>query len=225
MQIIMLKRNISYPLTRFFACLVLTAITFFFMSFSEKERVTQLASGEIITDTIIVQYGINKVDSTTLKKTGMIRDEDSRPLTIVDGEEVTDIGYLKPEDIQSISVLKGETASGIYASKGKNGVILITTKKGAPIIKEPSITNTPFSLDDEKQKTFLQHYRLNSLSTNKPLYLIDGIEIPSIDDIDPNEIESISILKNEQSSKLYGDKAKNGVVIITTKAKAQENSN
>lgn len=50
------------------------------------------------------------------------------PLFIVDGTEVSDIGYIHPNDVKSISVLK-DSSSSIYGSRGANGVILITTKR------------------------------------------------------------------------------------------------
>ena len=50
---------------------------------------------------------------------------------VVDGMPVTDINYLNTSDIQSMEVLKDASASAIYGSRGANGVILITTKKGA----------------------------------------------------------------------------------------------
>ena len=65
---------------------------------------------------------------------------------------------------------------------------------------------------------------------NEPLYVLDGIPITSVDvgttttesysplaDIDPNDIESISILKDASASAIYGSRASNGVVLITTK--------
>lgn len=55
------------------------------------------------------------------------------PLMVVDGFPWGDAGNLKqinPEDIESIEVLKDASASAIYGSRGANGVILITTKKG-----------------------------------------------------------------------------------------------
>ncbi|RUT79595.1 SusC/RagA family TonB-linked outer membrane protein [Ancylomarina longa] len=49
-----------------------------------------------------------------------------------------------------------------------------------------------------------------------PLVLVDGIEMP-MNDVNPNDIESISILKDAASSSIYGAKAANGVILITTK--------
>ena len=52
------------------------------------------------------------------------------PLYVVDGLPVSDIGYLDPEMIESVSVLKDAASSAIYGVRGRNGVILITTRKG-----------------------------------------------------------------------------------------------
>ncbi|TZF82801.1 TonB-dependent receptor [Pedobacter sp. BS3] len=59
---------------------------------------------------------------------------------------------------------------------------------------------------------------------NQPLFVIDGIPITgSINNINPSEIESFSILKDASATSLYGSRAANGVVLITTKhAKAGE---
>lgn len=56
----------------------------------------------------------------------------STPLYVVDGMPVgTDINFLNPGDIESMEVLKDASASAIYGTRGSNGVILITTKKGS----------------------------------------------------------------------------------------------
>ncbi|MCC5938876.1 MAG: TonB family protein [Lunatimonas sp.] len=52
---------------------------------------------------------------------------------------------------------------------------------------------------------------------NQPLYVLDGTVIGSIDVLDPVDIESISVIRDAKAINLYGDAAKNGVVIITTK--------
>ena len=49
------------------------------------------------------------------------------------------------------------------------------------------------------------------------IFIVDGKEVKSIKNINSNDIKSISILKNETAEKRYGKKAKNGVVVITTK--------
>lgn len=58
---------------------------------------------------------------------------DNEPLYIVDGQEVDQsfIITLNPEDIESTSILKSASAAALYGSEATNGVIIITTKKGA----------------------------------------------------------------------------------------------
>jgi TonB-dependent SusC/RagA subfamily outer membrane receptor len=54
--------------------------------------------------------------------------------------------------------------------------------------------------------------------SNAPLYVVDGVPYESgISDINPADIESISVLKDAASSALYGNKGSNGVILITTK--------
>lgn len=62
-------------------------------------------------------------------------------------------------------------------------------------------------------------------SGNDPLYVVDGIPYSgSIANISPNDIENISILKDAASTALYGSRAANGVVIITTKKGLKDRS-
>ncbi len=57
---------------------------------------------------------------------------------------------------------------------------------------------------------------------NNPLFVVDGFPITgSINDINPDEIESISVLKDASASSLYGSRAASGVVLITTKRAAK----
>ncbi len=54
----------------------------------------------------------------------------SAPIYVVDGMIVDDITFLSPNDIASTEVLKDASATAIYGSRGANGVILVTTRKG-----------------------------------------------------------------------------------------------
>ena len=55
----------------------------------------------------------------------------SAPIYVVDGVIVDNINYLSPNDISSTEILKDASATAIYGSRGANGVILVTTKKGS----------------------------------------------------------------------------------------------
>lgn len=54
-------------------------------------------------------------------------------------------------------------------------------------------------------------------SSNDPLYIIDGVPTDNINMINPSDIESMQVLKDAASASIYGSRAANGVVIITTK--------
>ena len=56
-----------------------------------------------------------------------------------------------------------------------------------------------------------------TLNDNNPLVLVDGIEYP-LDQVNPDNIESISVLKDASSAAIYGARAANGVVLVTTKS-------
>lgn len=62
-----------------------------------------------------------------------------------------------------------------------------------------------------------------SLSGNNPLYVIDGTQTDNLGDINPNDIESIQVLKDAAAASIYGSRASNGVIIVTTK-KGRNNS-
>ena len=54
-------------------------------------------------------------------------------------------------------------------------------------------------------------------ATANPLYVVDGVWLDNVDFLNPNDIESVNILKDASSESIYGIKGANGVVIITTK--------
>ncbi|MCD7924497.1 MAG: TonB-dependent receptor, partial [Bacteroides sp.] len=58
---------------------------------------------------------------------------------------------------------------------------------------------------------------IGTLNEAGPYILVDGIETGTLSAVDPNDIESISVLKDAASAAIYGSKAANGVVLITTK--------
>ena len=54
-------------------------------------------------------------------------------------------------------------------------------------------------------------------SGNGPLYVVDGVPVSSMSNINPNYIQSIDVLKNASATGIYGIRAANGVVLVTTK--------
>ncbi len=141
-----------------------------------------------------IQKGSENVTITPSSQNGLtikaIGDQTGQPLYVVDGVVTQNSDQILPENIERIDVLKDKSATTIYGDKGKNGVILITTK-------------------DKKIK-------------GNPLVIVDGQEYDSVEyaNVQPDEIASMSVLKNETAStKIYGEKAKDGVILINTKTK------
>lgn len=117
------------------------------------------------------------------------------PVYYIDGKEAAPEAVKKvlADSIASVNVWKGEAAKERYGDKGVNGVVEIHTKsvKSKPL--PPGV-----------------------------LLFVDGIEMPEGTNADemlkPTDIKEIHVLKGEEAIKKYGDRAKKGVVEITTKA-------
>jgi len=58
---------------------------------------------------------------------------------------------------------------------------------------------------------------VGTINNSDPLYIVDGIPVEGIDFLNPNDIESINVLKDAASAAIYGARGANGVVLITTK--------
>lgn len=52
------------------------------------------------------------------------------PLYVVDGMVADDMANISPDDVQSIEVLKDAASTAMYGSRGSNGIVIVTTKKG-----------------------------------------------------------------------------------------------
>jgi TonB-linked SusC/RagA family outer membrane protein len=105
----------------------------------------------------------------------------------------------------------------------------VTTIKGSEIVKSP-VTNVSNSLtgrlagvtvvtrggEPGNDASTIRIRGSNTLGNSSALVVVDGIPGRSLDRIDPNSIESISVLK-DASAAIYGSQAANGVILITTK--------
>lgn len=94
----------------------------------EQIKPDQIASVDILKgNSAVALYGENAREGVVQIK---LKSED-QPLYVIDGEIATKekMDQLKPEQIEAIDVLKGEKATTAYGDKGKNGVIVIRTKK------------------------------------------------------------------------------------------------
>ena len=126
----------------------------------------------------------------------------TQPLFILDDKVITkdDLSSpnLDPTKIARIEVVKAKEAMEKYGEQGKNGVVIITSKEKITIHLDGPPRNFP-----------------------EPLYVVDG-KIMTLADfkivgLGPDDIESIQVLKNKDATDQYGEKAKDGVILITTK--------
>src|SRR5690606_33251494 len=58
---------------------------------------------------------------------------------------------------------------------------------------------------------------ITTIGDSNPLVIMDGVPVNSLDNINPNDIESISVLKDAASASIYGSRAAAGVIVVTTK--------
>lgn len=200
----MMKTKISNPVKKWAILLLLPVSAVFFLAFAKQEctflNIDRPLEGQIKkvqvidqNDSVVIRSnilsdkkGIKKITITDEKinTNDSIKTSIEKPLIILDGKEIISIDNINPDNIKKIDVLKNKSATELYGEKGKNGVIVITSK-----IKVENKTD--------------------------PLYIVDGKEVTSIKEINPEQISQIEVLKDK--SAMYGEKGKNGVVIITTK--------
>ena len=262
-RIVMMKKNLSNPFKKLYALLVIPALALILSAFAEKVYVEQdpkvVNKSEIKPNPL---HEFSKIDFESADK----------PLILVDDKEVSNMENISPEEIYSITILKDNTGTANYGEKGKNGVVLITTKANVTSKIEGEQQRikrqTPQEWQKEQQESQLQIDHLKqelhkvqqesqlqieylkqelqkiqqesqlqieqsqqemqlqetSLSLmeqtgNEPLIIVNDKEISNFKIINPNDIETITVLKDNSASTLYGKKGKNGVVLITTKRK------
>ncbi len=106
---------------------------------------------------------------------------------------------LDANDLEKLEILNEVDGERLYGKKGAGGVVIATTKANKGLtINPPAI----------------------ALAKTGPLFILDDIELPGSDlgKVKPEDIESIEVLKDKKAIEPYGEKGKNGVVIISTKS-------
>ncbi|QXP59773.1 M56 family metallopeptidase [Olleya sp. HaHaR_3_96] len=214
-----------------------------------QEVVMHATDKSVITDkTITKQDSVSHTENTIINSQTkatkdlanklLITEEGDKPLYVIDGKITEDKLDIEPENIASIFVLKGDMATKKYGSKGKYGVIEITTKQKHAItsnkeeiiitqdsngnlvkngiIYSPINNNTPIL---NKNITVTDTLRFKTKNNGKPLVFIDSQKSneQELSNLKPENIKSMSVLKDEKAIKAYGEEGKNGIILITTK--------
>ncbi|MFQ6599551.1 TonB-dependent receptor plug domain-containing protein [Flavobacterium sp. C3NV] len=169
---------------------------------------------EITTKTVT-----NSNDSKTTTNVVTISGQQEKPIVYINGKLTSpdfDMNDIDPNKISSMNVLKGQKATEKYGSDGKNGVIEITTK-------------TPTDKDGNEKRVYRGHPTIKStseISTTiksdgkaKQLIIVDGVIVTdkSMSDLDSLDIKKMEIYKGAEAIAKYGEKGKNGVIVITTR--------
>ncbi len=123
---------------------------------------------------------------------------------------VTGYGVTKKRDLTSaVSTVSGKTlteipvATASQAIAGKLAGVNVVTQSGAPGASTNIVIRGGSSITQ----------------STSPLYIVDGFQMDAgLDDIDPNDILSIDVMKDASATAIYGARGSNGVVIITTKS-------
>jgi TonB-linked SusC/RagA family outer membrane protein len=137
-------------------------------------------------------------------------------------DEVVAVGYgsQKAKEVTSAvtSVKAEDFNAGVKTSpvgllQGKVAGLTITNTSGG----DP--TSTGFNVQIRGTST------LDAGSGSTPLYIVDGVPVSNIDNISPDDIASMDVLKDGSSAAIYGTRGTNGVILITTKrGKSMDNS-
>ena len=153
--------------------------------------------------------------------------EMSRNLILIDYEVATyeQLDAVSPDDIFSFSVSPKDRSKELlakYNATDKQGVISVVTKKGLDSgkVKENEVKVVGHGAMEGNLPGNVNLRIRNSQGSGNPLVFVDGVEQTdedAIQKINPNIIESISVMKDESAKKMHGEKARNGVIYITTK--------
>ena len=154
-----------------------------------------------------------------------------KPLVFIDGKEALGddpLSNISPDRIRSMSVMKDKQAMAVYGNRGKDGVILVNLKAEQKYPNKENLPNpTKINTESElpkKENTFViggphdaEWHADQTKRMNAALIIIDGKEVKSdaISTLSPERVKSFTVLKDKAAIDAYGEKGKNGVVLIT----------
>ncbi len=188
----------------------------------QKAERSAMSDSTVSTSGAIVQGDIAGL--LTGSALNVVSRREVEPLLFVDGlRYYGNIAQLNPNDIESINVFKGEQAIALYGDKAKDGVVLVKAKEGT--VTQRLYGKPPVSIGRDTVKAGLGQVMIRGVNTlygenEPPLFVVDGNVVRNshaVNSISPDNIESMSIIKNKAAVSLYGEKAKNGVISVTTK--------
>lgn len=173
-----------------------------------------LIASLLITCTAVIGHAQENEDSKKRSKSEIkIKvNKEAEPDVFIDGIKYNAaiVDLLDPDKILSVDVFKDEMAVEKY--NAPNGVIVITTKNGNSKVTIESDYKYKFKVKKGKKE------KGKKKDKDGPLLIINGKVVVKgeLDDISPDDIEKIEVLKGDEAMKKYN--APNGVIIVTTKS-------
>ncbi len=128
-------------------------------------------------------------------------------------DEVVAIGYGTQKKANLTGAVTTVDVSKTLESKSESDV----TKALQGAVPGLTITNATGDLDADPTVVIRGIGTLSNSGTSTPLYVVDGVPMENLGYLNPNDIESISVLKDASSTAIYGTRAAFGVVLVTTK--------
>ena len=129
-------------------------------------------------------------------------------------DEVVVVGYGTQKKVNLTGAVSNVNVQEAIASRPVTDV----AKALQGISPGLSITNNQGGVGTESNIKLRGSYgSLSATENNKPLILVDNVEVPSLNLVNPDDIETISVLKDAASASIYGTRAAWGVILITTK--------
>ena len=160
--------------------------------------------------TLLVSYvGYKDQEVRAHKDMVVMLKEDTQVL-----DEVVAIGYGTQKKANLTGAVTTVDVSKTLESKTESDVA--KALQGA--VPGLTITNATGDLDADPTVVIRGIGTLSNGGTSSPLYVVDGVPMENLSYLNPNDIESISVLKDASSTSIYGTRAAFGVVLVTTKS-------
>ena len=163
----------------------------------------------------VAEGSVLEISSIGYKTTEVIWNGQRVSVVLEDSSEFLDEAVVVGFGTQKKANLTG-AVSAVDVEKTFAGKPVTDVAKGLQGVV-PGLTITYNSNDLESSPTLKIRGTGSVNGDNKPLILLDGVEVPDLSFVNPDNIKNISVLKDAASSSIYGSRAAWGVILITTK--------
>jgi TonB-linked SusC/RagA family outer membrane protein len=162
----------------------------------------------------VIQFSFIGMKSQEIPVNGRTEINVALESTAFDVDEVVVVGYGVQKkalttgsnlNVQGEDIAEMNTGTAMEALQGVAPGISITRNNGAP-----------------GSGTRVTIRGLGTIGNSDPLYIVDGVAVGNIDYLNSSDIESIDVLKDAASAAIYGSRAANGVVLVTTVKGSQD---